>query len=467
MLSLSKPDRDAVRAAWRDRSPTTHGEASALARGWSPETGVDVPGWGEPGWTPAGEMLAQRALDLLLGTCHPDLGAGLPPPLPDGTRPLPEVVDTALRKSYGGSGWWLRTEDALVAPRRRGPHGALFDEEALGPLLYACCLTGEGVELATLVKLPEMDESDVPTPVGGRDCAVAPVIGAADLEIAFEKPDDHERWTYRAVLDSTRVDGDTLHELLDRAGAAGARILVCPEYALDRPLLERWKDALATYDWRGAESRLEWVLAGSGPVDAEGSSNVAVLLDRMGREVLRQPKTQAFDLAPDAWSDGWCCPTYCDGPRTAGANERLDPRHCWSLLETRAGRIAVAVCEALRPTLSSDSLLAVGKLRPTVVLSPVFGKPAGESQWERPASMAWVEAGADVVVANSVVVDQWRVDAGQSADPPDTSLCAAWRTVERPAHGKSGWVLSGVPRRATKGRLPVVATYAEGEKRQQ
>lgn len=467
-MALSTVQADAVIAEWRNRGRTVDAEAEALARRWTPERELDVPRADQPGWSAIDEMLAQSTLDRLLASCHPDFGAGAPR--------VPEPIAAELDREYRSAGWWLRTDRALVIPRRRGPHGALFDVGQAGPLRYSCCITGSALDLLDVVRLREEDEPDDVAAVSASHCAVAPIVGAVELSIAFERRPSNGGWVYGPELTPGAVTAKVLETTIDAAADSGARVLVCPEYSLDESLLELWSKVLAERDWSGDGSELQWVLVGTGPVDGGPLSNTAVLLDRHGVEVLRQPKTAPFDLGPRAWSTGWCCPDYDDAVEAEGADERLTPARCWRVMESRAGRIAVAICESLKPRVETDTLIALGKVRPSLILTPVFGKPSDDSIWERGATGAWGDAGADVVIANSVVVAEWRELAGEGESfgvriaglwasllgrvSAGEHSCAAWRT--RSAAGDvSAWSLGGVPPRAEGEPVTALALHPD------
>jgi predicted amidohydrolase len=441
-------------------------DAGALARGWSPANECGVPRAGQQDWSAADEMLAQRALDGLLGSCHPDFGAGAPS--------VPAPIAAELGRSYRLAGWWLRTDRALVVPRRRGPHGALFDAGSAGPLRYSCCITGPALGLLDIVRLPEEDEPDDTSAIRASQCAVAPLVGAEELRIAFERSPASGLWTYVPELASDRMTKAALDLAITTAARSGARVLACPEYSLDESLLGLWSETLAQHDWSGEGPALQWVLVGTGPIDGGAATNTAVVLDRHGREVLRQSKTASFDLGPRAWSDGWCCPDYGGAVEAEGAAERLMPERRWQVMESRAGRVAVAICESLKPRVDADTLTALGMLRPSLILTPVFGKPSDTSIWERGASGAWGDAGADVVIANSVVVAEWcamarerrglgavlerlRLYAG-GAPSSGEHMCAAWRTKDEDA---SRWTLGGVPARRAGDRVTALAVHPE------
>jgi predicted amidohydrolase len=454
VLALGSFQADRVIAEWRNRGRTVDADADALARRWTPARELGVPRADQAGWSALEEMLAQRALDSLLASCHPDFGAGAPS--------VPEPIAAELDREYRSAGWWLRNDRALVVPRRRGPHGALFDADQAGPLRYSCCITGSALDLLEIVRLREEDEPDGVSAVRASHCAVAPVVGAAELRVAFERSPASGRWVYGPELASEEVTAEALEAAIAAAAASGARVLVCPEYSLDEPLLELWSKVLAERDWVADGPGLQWVLAGTGPVDGGPGSNAAVLLDRHGQEILRQPKTAPFDLGPRAWSKGWCCPGYGEAVEAEGADELLAPERRWRVMESRAGRVAVAICESLKPRPETDTLVALGMVRPSLILAPVFGKPSDDSIWERGATGAWSDAGADVVIANSVVVAEWRELAREGGgiggileslralvggQSEDEHSCAAWRTRSR-TEDRSVWSLGGVPRRA-------------------
>jgi hypothetical protein len=102
--------------------------------------------------------------------------------------------------------------------------------------------------------------------------------------------------------------------------ASGAHIGVLPELSLTDELLAWWRDALR-HTPRPPESRLQWILVGTGPLaDGDGDGldrrpNRATLLHRRtGETILEQDKCEAFSLS-DEQIVAWQLRQLRPGPR--------------------------------------------------------------------------------------------------------------------------------------------------------
>jgi len=428
LAALSADQRDKVREAWRDRGDEAvlSSEADAAAEGWLAAESLPADG-NAVGWQPRDELVVQAGLDRLLALVHPDVGH------PDEAR-LSRAVMSELAQRYLRSGYWHSAENILLLPRRATTKGLRYPAEGPGPLAHTCAVLGEGAQAVEVIRVPQTHELDDLSrqPWGATDCAVAPLVGAEVLGLDFARRDGH--WTYGPQLQDAALEPSVLERILDRADAAGAAILVLPEYCSSPTQRRRWTEVLKTRP----HGSVRWLLIGSGPERA-ADQNVATLLSRDTQIILNQSKVQLFDLPPGALED-WGCPNIPEEARGQPMTERAHVSHTWTLLECNRGRLAVAVCESLRTRAISRAITPLAEALPTLLLCPVFSQPPRETCWERSASETWGELGVETLIANSLVVAQWQADGGE-LDPNVT--CAATRPLVDTGKGHT-WLVYGI-----------------------
>jgi predicted amidohydrolase len=184
-------------------------------------------------------------------------------------------------------------------------------------------------------------------------------------------------------------------------------LLVVPEGTLDDVRLAAWQSGLR----QGNQSGL--AIAGTGPVAANGTSpapNRAVVLSaRSGEPVATQDKRNRFTLTPRSIKD-YQLRTHL--PEPADHVEAITTGKRITVIETRAGRIVIAVCEDLSRVFDEASVyLAVA---PSLTIVPVFSKEIVEDDWTRQHAQELAERiGCYVVVANSLAVAREREAAGE------------------------------------------------------
>ena len=197
-----------------------------------------------------------------------------------------------------------------------------------------------------------------------------------------------------------------------------------PEYACTPSVRDQWKRVLRAR----AAGTIRWVLVGSGPTTVP-DENVATLLSANGTTVVDQPKTQLFDLRPEALHE-WQCPDLPAEVNVSTLHERATPHRQWSIVETTRGRIAIAVCESFKAQLGDTRVSALGCAHPTLLLCPVFSQPTDRAHcWERPSSEPWGERGTAVVIANSLVVAEWQAQGSETPLAVRVS-CGAARVID-------------------------------------
>ncbi|MGB0097746.1 MAG: hypothetical protein WBP81_35065, partial [Solirubrobacteraceae bacterium] len=121
--------------------------------------------------------------------------------------------------------------------------------------------------------------------------------GYDDLELSCRDDDGCRRYRIRPRRASL---SGRVRAALRGLDASGAVVGVLPEATLSNELLDLWISAIRTEE-RPEGSRLDWVLAGTGPVgDAEPPHNRAVMLERTtGQKVFEYDKEFDFTLTPD------------------------------------------------------------------------------------------------------------------------------------------------------------------------
>jgi len=385
--------RAAARSVPFEREPGEQARRMALVWGDAAEL---APLAGDADWDPREELATLRALDDLLSLAFPDLGG-------DAAKMLDTEVLDALNERYYKDGWWYRSERLMLLPRRQRGEGFVFtpSPDAV-PLQYTCVVEGDANALLQVTRMAQEDEVDgkgVPRTTAAS-CAAAPLVGrgALTLDVSLEGED----LSYGPVLRQEAIVEELIDRVLDAAEAAGAAILIAPEYSSSPEVCERWVAALS----RREPSSLRWVVAGSGPLDGEPEANTATILSYDGRIRIEQPKMRPFNMTLGGLRE-WKHPDLPDGNDEQIVRERLTDSGPWQLVECNGGRFVVAVCESFQASADATWLSALGQACPTLVLCPVFSKPGDKSRWERSASAMWQTIGADVVIANSVVVGEW------------------------------------------------------------
>jgi hypothetical protein len=421
------PRADAdVRAAWRNRGddPTTTRIADTLAVDWQKKDALP-PRADQAGWDASEEAHLLHGLDRLLMRCHPDLSYG-----PAG---FGHAAADRLTARYRAHGYWYRDRDILLLPRRATPCGPRLRLADIGPLAHTCAVRGELAQAIQIRRLPpeiEADPADAPA-LDVAECAVSPLVGSDAFELAFEQ-NAGRRWTYGPRLDDTAISDELLERVLTAAEANKVTLLALPEYCCSPELVARWQALLRRRPLR----TLRWILLGSGPVPgaqenagAQEDENVATLVSYDGQFSVWQGKAQPYDLTANSLA-GWSCPNVPADAADRTIQERIRPHAEWSIVECNRGRIAVCICESIRPETDRTLVAALGQASPTLLLCPIFDKPTDPRRsWLRETSAYWADKGVQVLVANSFVVAGWQAAADGGSLPPRIT-CAAARTLD-------------------------------------
>jgi hypothetical protein len=205
---------------------------------------------------------------------------------------------------------------------------------------------------------------------------------------------------------------------LDKSNAV---VGLVPELTLDSTTVRLWKAAITAAGDR--ETRLRWLLIGSGPVSTAATTRVAhapahqrrvtsdggpkpkpnraVLLDRItGEVVLTQDKQRGFTFGKRQIGQWGLRSELGDGP----VAEYFARGSVLSLLETSAGRLCVLICEDLGRTIEIGA--TAGRLGVHLVLAPILAPLiAPDGGWAASAAIELAaEVGTRTVVANSAAI---------------------------------------------------------------
>lgn len=234
-------------------------------------------------------------------------------------------------------------------------------------------------------------------------------------EMAVRRVDDAARW-YSIKPDTAGAVRERdwrarIANVLAALDESEAQIGVLPELALDDQMLRWWRQALRETP-RPQDSRLHWVLVGSGPLTVDAYApqqpNRAMLLDRRtGRTVLEQDKCASFTLTWDqihAWGlDPHLRPEDDDVDLGQGLAEWMHRGWDRHALDCRVGRMTILICEDLgRPLDVGEKVAAIG---PSHLLVPIFAPPILRYRWQEIGAFQMItEIGSTTVITTSCAI---------------------------------------------------------------
>jgi hypothetical protein len=229
--------------------------------------------------------------------------------------------------------------------------------------------------------------------------AFVPLLASyKDLSVEFTSHPRLVGLRYRLAPQDAVID--RLPAVLETLDRSGAHLAVLPEACLSDEILAAWRELLRRVR-PGRRSKLRWLLLGSGPVD--GAGNRALLVNRLGRELLRQDKLSDFTLTP--WQlEGWQMPEVPDEALRHGAVVRENVRRdvAFQTLDTGLGRVGVLICESLDRWSEVRQEEVLGSST-SHVFAPVFSKPIRQDGWEDKSSEYLSNhVGSWVMVSNSL-----------------------------------------------------------------
>lgn len=227
--------------------------------------------------------------------------------------------------------------------------------------------------------------------------AVVPLaLGEEDIAVRTRSHDGAD-W-YMAV---PRDLGDRAAAAIDALAEEGANIILFPEYAVDAATLDAIKAAVRRH---AVDGPIRHVLVGARQERTPGLRPLsrAVLLDRLGNEILSQTKLHCWDLDADQ------CRSYDvrgpDGRLLDGAKEFIEPGDSITIVELPdMGRLAVMVCEDLGRDQPAAWLGRAMML--DWIVTPVFDAGLTEERWQAQEGGESSRTGScRVVVANSMAM---------------------------------------------------------------
>lgn len=374
-------------------------------------------------WDQGVEQLATQVSAEVQATGHlPD--ERMPDPLEPGFEAWGALLglDYALRgadDSLGALTWKVFSHLRF----RLRLHGRLNDETD-GRLLFRRARAGRpnGLnsidEFLHLLRIPahlsthidiervrEVDDLTDPGYGSHTDPGPLPTVQIAQLPLLAE-PDDLD-WgvrngSYHAGPKATLIDH--LPAALEALEAGGAEIGFLPEASLNDAMVEEWRNLLVNTP-PPADSRLTWLLIGSGPVTCVGTrptanrpTNRAVLLHRNGDVLLTHDKQRGFTFTKTQQQESGI---DLGGTRTEYLAQGTDI----TLLESSYGRIGILICEDLDWHDVRGDVIAAGV---THLLVPVLAPAMWRKGWQEKAAMILVkEAGTTTAVGNGLAINRY------------------------------------------------------------
>jgi predicted amidohydrolase len=243
-----------------------------------------------------------------------------------------------------------------------------------------------------------------------RDREDGIIVGCAPL---LEDPTElswaAQAGRYRLAVRGAEPMRAKLDSILEALDSSGATIGVLPELACSPELLEHW-EALLRSSPPPEESKLRWLMVGTGPFEEDGAVfNRGFLLDRAtATPLLTQDKMFRFAISADQMQD-WRLEAFLGaGPLDEGIScgDRI------ALLESSLGRVAILICEDLARLEELAGTLVAHALSHGI--APVFSKETQPHHWEHSKAKTYADAaGTQMVVANSLVVARLTHDDGR------------------------------------------------------
>lgn len=297
--------------------------------------------------------------------------------------------------------------DGLLLPSRSHP-GRPSGIPSKREFFHLVRVLPSALEIVRLLRISPAQE----LPLAPGERVVVAIAGFLDDvdEIEFHASNWHGISTYRAGASASPDLAKRADDLLVTLDRSGAHIAVLPELTSSAELLAHWQELLGGSP-APADSKLKWILIGSGPSsDIRGSRppyNRAIVLDRNGHIVVAQDKLSPFTFDADQPHEWGLSPQLGDGPTTEdiASGDRV------VVAESTLGRSAILVCEDLTRANIHHALEQIGISH---VLVPVFSKPPSQHSWEAQHAKNLVNStGAWVVVANSLVIGRLTGETGR------------------------------------------------------
>lgn len=267
-----------------------------------------------------------------------------------------------------------------------------------------------------------------------------------EVDLQHIKEGPHRGYRIQARdCEDLRARIPALLELLDESGAD---IAVLPEAALSSELLEVWQETIRTHR-RPRLSRLRWLILGTRLAPSGGprpASRAMLVSRRDGEPIAEQDKQFPFTLGTRHVA-AWGLQEKLPGDRSW--DESIALGTSLTLIESRALRCAIAVCEDLGRV--ADTAPSIRQAGVTLLVAPIFAKEIERFRWQEVGGEThMLESGAHVVIANSLAVArrmeevtngtigaQARGEVLTSLFVPSASQIGGWRACRegRSVHG--------------------------------
>ncbi|GAA0512092.1 hypothetical protein Ade02nite_44170 [Paractinoplanes deccanensis] len=438
---------------WRG-SDEVEGATQRLAASIRDSGVVTVPQFADAMSHPRKAFILLRAIDWALHSIDPHGGA-------HGHGRLGRY-----RRAFRRSGFYYGDESwGYVLPRRTYPTRPQPVPDDLSGYLEALMWVERMPDhIHFRVAGPELDFAQEirDAAIGGEEITVGcvPFIDHLD-ELRLKRIDRADRWYSIQLRDGSPRRGQNWDRhwkercrlVLANLDRSGAHIGLLPELALTDDLLAGWRELLHAHR-RPPESRLQWLLVGTGPLTGGSAQdpppNRAVLLHRdSGEEVWYQDKCEPFTLTQRQIED-WQLAGLEPGPRAEWKRDTRD-RH---VVDAWAGRFAVLICEDLGRVVSIGADLST--VGPTHLFVPVFAPPVARHRWQEQAAVQFAHAvGSVSIVANSQAV-KW-LNGGAPSGPEEVGTALVMKPLSR-GPGETWAVTTEI--KHTSGDAAGVASFA-------
>ncbi|AUI60148.1 hypothetical protein [Amycolatopsis sp. BJA-103] len=292
----------------------------------------------------------------------------------------------------------------ILLPRRTSPCRPNEDAEDLDDFLQLLRIPPYVSANLQISRVPAV--RDLPRPDGRGLLRIAQLPLLADPADLRWEPDHPDGGFYTVGPVSTRLD-DRIARALNVLDKSGAVLAILPEGCLDDSLLERWRELLRATP-RPEGSSLTWLLLGTGPVIGVGPHpassrppNRAVLVHRNGwvEPMLTQDKMSGFCFTVGKQKE------YEVELGGVKRDERISHDSLITVLDSRAGRFAVQVCEDFTRPARRLHLVAAGV---THLLVPVLAAPMWKQGWQAGAGQVLtVHLGAKAAVSNGLAITRF------------------------------------------------------------
>lgn len=370
---------------------------------------------------------ALTGLDLVLSAANSD-------------TPSSDPVTALLQSRRRRQGAYLASaEDGAVLAKRVDQRQVQVGSETLADALGVLRVAPDTWRLVHHMVVPRSEDHSH-SPGDLLQVAAVP-LGADSDDLTMESTTtQHGRHIYIATPTSSlagRVPSAA-------SGLHGVDLGLAPELTLDSDGLTAWRQSSEPF------SSPTWVFAGTGPLLEvfEGASapataitsasgaplrpNRGVLLHGpTGRVIAVQDKRAGFTITPSLLED-YGLPTV----PAVSHDEGMEPGSALTIIESRAGRFAIYICEDLGREIELAHQLA--EIGVTHLIVPVLATPMMDYRWQHLSSSRMAQfAGVTTMVINSLTLGRFDKDG----NPAKTLLLV--EPENGSYNGAVQWVFNG------------------------